>query len=220
MRDIAVIRRIVRGASNFITISSSALSMLGPTDDVIITFVPLDVRWGTKKVMVRKGVGGSRLYNSVKIVIPKGVMEYLGLDKGEYVWARISEVVDEPHLPPFPYIAGVRSIHRQKSTHYLMVARSYFDAMVKSIGVENWSGKAYISVSIDEETVIRSVVKPRLQRFHNKPEVYMFTLHHDIVRNFTNPERLTNTKTYMVIGVLPKGYEHRVIENPPQTIPA
>lgn len=215
IKEISVVRKVIKNQTYFITVSKNLI----PEDwkKLVITMAPLDVKWGTKKMTVVKDVGRSTLYNSMKLVLPKPVVEHLGLDKIGYGWFRIMKdegVKEEPNFPSIPYLADIRGIHGYLNTHFMLISKTYLNKLIEAMG--NWSGKLYLAFKAPSGDVARMIVKPKDYRNY---KMYHIVIPHEEVEFILDKAPLRGQKVYTVVAPLPEGYSEKILINPPPTFP-
>jgi hypothetical protein len=214
--EIAVVRKLVKSQTYFITISEDIMPK--EWKEVAITIAPLSVPWG-KKITIIKKIGESRLYNSIKIVIPKPVVEHLGLEGGDYAWFRFigdGSIKDEPPFPQIPYMADIRRIHGYMNSHFVLISKTYLNKLIDSMGRDKWSGKVYLAFKAPTGDIVRLIVKPKDYKNYR---MYHVILPHDEIEYILEKTPLKGKKVYLVVAPLPVGYNERILVNPPPTFP-
>lgn len=214
--EIALVRKIIKSQSYFITVSKDLI----PEEwkKVAITIVPLNTKWGSKKITFIKKIGESKLYNSAKIVIPKFIIEYLNADEGEYAWFRImkgNNIEDEPKLPSTPYIADIRGVHGYLSSYFILISKTYLDKIINVNGRDKWSGKLYLALKVDSD-VVRLITKPK--EYHGY-KMYHIILPHEDIDFILEKTQLKGKSAYVAVVPLPKGYNEKILVNPPSDFP-
>lgn len=215
INEISVVRKVIKSQTYFITISRSLI----PPDwkRLVITMAPLDVKWGTKKMTIVKDIGKSVLYNSIKLVLPKTVVEHLGLNISEYGWFRFMNdtgIQEEPSFPSIPYLADVRGIHGYLNTHFMLISKTYLNKLIEAM--DNWSGKLYLAFKAPTGDVVRMIVKPKDYRNY---KMYHIVIPHEEVEYLLEKTSLRGQKVYTVVAPLPEGYSEKILINPPPTFP-
>jgi len=215
--SVAVVRKVIENESHFISISEGLLPK--EWEEVAVTIAPLDVPWGSKKITIIKKIGKSRLYNSIKFIIPKPVVEHLGLDKSDYAWFRFVKgdgIKDEPPFPSIPFTADIRGIHKYTSSYFVLISKTYLNKLIDAMGRDKWSGKLYIAFKAPTGDVVRVITKPK---DYSNYCMYHVMLPHDEKGFITEKLPPKGTKAYIVVAPLPEGYDEKIIINPPQTFP-
>jgi len=127
---VASVRVLQRGHTFFVTLSQAPLGQR-----VVITVAPLKYKW-QRHVDIEKYLGSSTVRGSAKIIIPRYVVEYLGLAAGDHVWLRLAPPQEEPVLPPVPYL-----YERRRARSAVLVARRYLEALASPV---EWNGRVYV----------------------------------------------------------------------------
>jgi len=216
--EIAVVRRLVKSHTYFVTVSESLL----PRDwrEVAITIAPLNAPWGSRKATIVKEVGESRIYGSIKFVIPSHVVSFLGLGKGDYVWLRFVEgggLIDEPPFPSIPFLADVRVVHRSDGSHFVLVSKAYLRRLVEAMGRDRWSGKIYLALRAPTGDVVRAVV--RVKDSGGRYSMYHVTIPPDKIKPVVEKVPAGKIRAYVVVAPLPEGYGDSVHAGPPAALP-
>jgi len=216
--EIAVVRKLVKSQTYFVTVSEGLLP--GDWREVAVTIAPLNAPWGSRKVTIVKRVGESRIYGSVKFVIPAPVVSHLGLGKGDYVWLRFVKgggLKDEPPFPSIPFLADVRRIHRAGGSHFVLVSKVYLGRLVDAMGRGRWSGKIYLALRAPTGDVVRAVarVKDNGRRYN----MYHVTLPPDKIKPVVEKAPAGKIRAYVVVAPLPEGYGDGVPDRPPPALP-
>jgi len=217
MEVIAVVRKLVRSNTHFVTISEDLLPR--EWEEAVITVAPLGVPWGSKKATFVKGIGGSRIYGSVKVVIPAPVVSHLGLREGDYVWLRFmkgGDVDDEPPFPSIPFLADVRGVHASTGSHFVLVSKTYLGRLVDAMGGDRWSGKVYLAVKMPTGDVARTVTRLYEDAGRN---VYYVVLPRGTIKPVLEKMPPGKVKAYVVVAPLPKDYPGGVERRPPPSLP-
>jgi len=214
--EIAVVRRLVRGNTYFVTVSED---LLREWREVVVTVAPLSAPWGSKKVTFVKEVGGSRIYGSVKVIIPSAVVSYLGLGEGGYVWLRFmkdSNMEDEPPFPSIPFLADIRRIHASIGSHFVLVSKTYFGKLVDAMGRGRWSGRIYLAVRMPTGDVARVVA--RLNE-NTEGNIYQVVIPRSVLKPALEKMPPGKVKAYVVAAPLPKDYGEDAEKQPPPGLP-
>ena len=199
--EIAVIRKLLYNQSYFVTISRRSIPKYWRR--VTVTIAPLNATWGTRWLSVVKKIGGSRLYNSTKIVIPKQVVVDLKVLKGDYIWLRIEDgVLEDVELPEIPYIADIRGVHGESP--FILVSKNYLDTLITALGRNRWSGDVYIAVRTPEGKVFRFI--KTLRKTESQNDIYRFHISNVNLRKIMK-EQKSGVKLYIVIAPLPLGIQ-------------
>lgn len=150
---VASVRKLVRQSGiHYFTLPSRYLQLYG--ERVMITVVnPGARRW----VTLVKRVGGSTIFTSVKIIVPKHVVRHLGLR--DYVWVRVQRVSDKPAgAPRLLYIS--RPIDKRQTS--VSVSARYMQVLTQGI---DWDGAVSMGVyTPDGRPMYRAVTRLRVRR--------------------------------------------------------
>jgi hypothetical protein len=170
---VALVRKVVTSKAYFITISDSILKqILKKGDEVNVTMSVLKrgnkvEKWPPKKhVTFVKKIGKSRIYRSIKLIIPSSVARYLGIKGEELVWVRITPKSEPEDIPEVPYVYHPRSV--AEST--VMISKKYFDAIAEAVGAGTEKSIVYI-----ESDSVKKIGIGRMRIDPNK-RVYVINL--------------------------------------------
>jgi len=152
-KEIAVFRRLQGVASQFITISKR---MLYNIDSDIITMTIANAEDMSKYVHIAKRMPKAKIHGSVKINIPKEVLEQVSLKNKDYAWIRIMPYTESPP-PPAPYILRPFKVHSDKSTLFFLLSFNTVDLLKKASKKQTCN--LYIKVYLPD-AVIDYIKKP------------------------------------------------------------
>jgi len=160
MHEIAVIRKIQGTRSHFITI---ARKMLPATLETRFTVTVVNPRKYWLEELhdayghLVKSIGKSHIYNSIKIVINKELIQSLGLSPSnseKFVWLRILPFTETPPPPPSqPYIARLTKVHFDGSSLFFIVSKRQIDLLSEFTPPKYRGSNLYISVLLSGRTI-------------------------------------------------------------------
>lgn len=135
---LAYLRRLMFSSSYFVSLPVNHLSLLG--DVAAVTVLNIKNR---KHVTIIKSLNTkSRIMGtSVKMIIPKYVVDFIGANRGDYVWIRLQprEGADT-RVPRYLFISNIKRVNKSGIT----ISKRYIDVLASTLDV--WRGDVYVSI--------------------------------------------------------------------------
>lgn len=152
---IALVRKIIPSKSYYLSLPGYVSDYLDG-GSAYFTFISLEHRWGERVSQFHKAIGKSRIYNSLRIIVPKDVVvKDLGLEDGGHVWVGVSR--SHVDVPGAPFIREKKTVHYHGSGHFIVISKRYADKVRESAGIIDMN----VVVRLDDFGVtVHSILRP------------------------------------------------------------